>query len=62
MVSGVKNYGTVRKNGPTMLIKEEKVSILEDKAVLKDRHETELLWKEDNPNLHHNRQLAVQRL
>ena len=60
----LESYGTVRKNDPVLLTKDEKraVSILEKTIVLKDGHyEVGLLWKNDRPSLPYNRQLAVQR-
>ena len=50
----LESYGTVRKNDPVLLTKDEKraVSILEKTIVLKDGHyEIGLLWKNDRPSL-----------
>ena len=54
----VKNYGTISKNDPIIMSKDEKraISILQTSAVLKNqRYEILLLWKEDHPKLPNNK-------
>ena len=61
----VENYGTISKNDPIMMSKDEKraMSILQTSTVLKNqRYEIPLLWKEDHPKLPNNKELALQRL
>ena len=61
----VENYGTISKNDPIMMSKDEKrtMSILQTSTVLKNqRYEIPLLWKEDHPKLPKNKELALQRL
>ena len=60
----VENYGTISKNDPIIMPKDEKraMSILQTSTVLKNqRYEIPLLWKEDHPKLPNNKELALQR-
>ena len=61
----VENYGTISKNDPIMMSKDEKqaMSILQTTTVLKNqRYEIPLLWKEDHPKLPNNKELALCKL
>ena len=61
----VENYGTISKNDPIKMSKDERraISILQKSAVLKNqRYGIPFLWKEDHPKLPNNKELALQRL